>query len=439
MEWRLCFLLLLAGLCAPARCLPRQYHFIEEALPWLDAQVYCREMFTDLATVEDVEEMNRLMNTAQDTTGGFTELAWIGLHLADWRWSLSDESYYVDQEADYRNWDAGRPKNFKGNQLCVQMKPGGVWDDAKCSQRRSFVCYNGGSDTFVFVDKAKSWASAQRYCRRFHTDLASVRNQEENQRIQNLSNDKNVWIGLYRKWEWSDHSGATYRNWRHGQPNNFDGNQECTAADLGNAGLWSDESCKRALAFVCYGEEKEATTTASPTTIEEDSTTDLTETEITSSAQTSTTSAAPTTSAPEETTTTTSPTTTEEDSTSDLTATEATSSAQPSTTSAVPKTSTPEETPISTTNMTPNQTTTTQADPTTELTTSEMTSAQTSPPAMAPTPSTPVEFIGLDLPLAALRELSENDVRNLVAGFRNQLIELGLPRNIRVGLRITLE
>lgn len=51
---------------------------------------------------------------------------------------------------------------------------------------------------FVFVEKELSWPDAQLYCRKFHTDLASVRNKEENQEMQLLAQNRATWIGLYR-------------------------------------------------------------------------------------------------------------------------------------------------------------------------------------------------------------------------------------------------
>lgn len=98
-----------------------------------------------MATVFDIKDMNRLVNAAQDTTSGFTEKAWIGLHdnLTSWRWSFSDSHYYRDDGGNYRNWDFGQPDNFLGDQMCVKMWSGGMWEDSKCFLRNPFVCYDG--------------------------------------------------------------------------------------------------------------------------------------------------------------------------------------------------------------------------------------------------------------------------------------------------------
>lgn len=60
---------------------------------------------------------------------------------------------------------------------------------------------------FSFVAQKLSWFEAQLHCRKFHTDLASVRNAKENREIQLLAKNQAVWIGLYRCGEyfWDDH------------------------------------------------------------------------------------------------------------------------------------------------------------------------------------------------------------------------------------------
>lgn len=138
-----------AGLCSLACCLP-QYYFINTTLTWSKAQTYCRERNADLATIFNIEDMNRLVNGAQDSRP--TGKAWIGLHdnLTSWRWSFSNSSYYRDQEANYRNWYYGQPDNFLGDQMCVTMWSGGVWQDTRCSLRNPFICYDGLSSDYIY-------------------------------------------------------------------------------------------------------------------------------------------------------------------------------------------------------------------------------------------------------------------------------------------------
>src|SRR4029434_10482585 len=62
----------------------------------------------------------------------------------------------------------------------------------------------GGNSThpYVLVTDSRhgiNWADAQRYCREKHTDLASVSDEAENEKIKEvLGRDYNAWIGLFR-------------------------------------------------------------------------------------------------------------------------------------------------------------------------------------------------------------------------------------------------
>ncbi|KAL7844103.1 hypothetical protein SRHO_G00226420 [Serrasalmus rhombeus] len=241
-----------------------RYHFVNESKSWTEAQRYCRENYTDLATIDNMEEMNRLINTVN---GSYSGLAWIGLYddLDSWRWSLDDESFYKEGERDFRGWDH-QPDNYNGRELCVYIHSYGTWFDGQCETYHTFVCYNGknGADDYIWINQYRSWADAQHYCRQFYTDLASVRNLTENQRIVNITGGYDVWIGLYRTRLWSDQHTSTYENWRPGisyraeEPDNGanvfgqHGDQHCTSVSFSDLGLWTDENCLLTLPFVCY-------------------------------------------------------------------------------------------------------------------------------------------------------------------------------------------
>uniref|UniRef100_A0A4W6G681 C-type lectin domain-containing protein n=1 Tax=Lates calcarifer TaxID=8187 RepID=A0A4W6G681_LATCA len=81
---------------------------------------------------------------------------------------------------------------------------------------------------------------AQSYCRANHTDLASVRNMEENQKIMELlPSGQSVWIGLFRdSWKWSDGSNSSFRYWITGEPNG--GTENCVAANFHKMSLLSN-------------------------------------------------------------------------------------------------------------------------------------------------------------------------------------------------------
>ncbi|XP_049436258.1 uncharacterized protein LOC125891228 isoform X3 [Epinephelus fuscoguttatus] len=81
------------------------------------------------------------------------------------------------------------------------MDEDGLWDGLLCSNSLKVVCsYVRGSDvTFILITKSMTWTEAQSHCRVNYTDLTSVRNMTENQKVQELiPAGERVWIGLFR-------------------------------------------------------------------------------------------------------------------------------------------------------------------------------------------------------------------------------------------------
>ncbi|XP_073764033.1 C-type mannose receptor 2-like [Danio rerio] len=208
MAQTLYFPLLLIALCSISECVQRQYHFINEKKEWADAQRYCRENYTVLATVDNRNDMIQLNKSVNY---GFVENIWIGLHKTSvykWHWSSGDPVSFL-------NWASEQPNS--SNECAVMNN--GQWINEKCSNTRVFICYNM-SRGLVFVNQEMNWRDAQSYCRQNHIDLVSVRNQNENQQLEMFINDRNsaAWIGLFRdSWQWSDQSNSSFRYWA---PNN---------------------------------------------------------------------------------------------------------------------------------------------------------------------------------------------------------------------------
>ncbi|KAK2872519.1 hypothetical protein Q8A67_022416 [Cirrhinus molitorella] len=241
-----------------------QYHFVNESKTWTEAQRYCRQNYTDLATIDNMEEMNRLINTVN---GSYNSSAWIGLYddVNSWRWSLEDNNFYQEGERDFRNW-YHEPDNSGGKELCVYMNYNGKWYDISCDNMLSFVCYGGrGNETqgYIRINDRKTWLEARRYCRDYYTDLVNVRNQTENQRILETAGG-GVWIGLYRNRIWSNGQKTKYEDWRPAISNSpqqpdtglYDYDQwgylYCTAVSFSNLGRWTDENCLSSMPFICY-------------------------------------------------------------------------------------------------------------------------------------------------------------------------------------------
>uniref|UniRef100_A0A3Q2CT41 C-type lectin domain-containing protein n=1 Tax=Cyprinodon variegatus TaxID=28743 RepID=A0A3Q2CT41_CYPVA len=107
---------------------------------------------------------------------------------------------------------------------------------------------------FVYVNTAMTWSDAQMYCRENFLDLATIKNDVENQQVQSLTNEL-TWIGLYREPNllWSDGSSVLFRNID--SINMMIGSKTiiCGAAATGRSGRWKGLPCETRLPFVCYG------------------------------------------------------------------------------------------------------------------------------------------------------------------------------------------
>ncbi|XP_014061972.1 macrophage mannose receptor 1 [Salmo salar] len=266
METSLYLTLLISGFYTPSSCL-HQYHLITNYMNWTDAQSYCREKYTDLATVDDMEDLNRLI-----TSGSVYDWFWIGLKKGDslkWHWSLADRCFYREGETEFRNWDTGMPQN--GN--CAFMSTAGLWNNTSCDDQHHFICYDGKQDTnltYVLIQENKTWRDAQSYCRQHHTDLVSVRNQTENTEIDQKISLRGlpVWIGLFLdSWIWSDQSDSSFRNWwpvRHSTDQRYN----CTWMSTDPSTYytkWISSPCDNYEPFICHGPAVETTTGPLPT------------------------------------------------------------------------------------------------------------------------------------------------------------------------------
>uniref|UniRef100_A0AAY4C1H0 C-type lectin domain-containing protein n=2 Tax=Denticeps clupeoides TaxID=299321 RepID=A0AAY4C1H0_9TELE len=242
-------------------CAGLQYHFVNENMTWTEAQSYCRGNYTDLATVEDTEDMMMMVDITvqQDYKGP----VWIGLYYGDtWRWSIQDNKSYSHADTGFRNWsqtppelrqpdNGGTPITIEIKAACVMINNEGSWNDAGCSTKYPTVCYqeNNAGGIYVINSTGRTWTEAQIYCRQHYTDLAIIRNSEDNQNVTSQLTG-NTWIGLHRDWVWSDQNNSTYRSWTAGLPLN--NKASCAVADISQGGTWMGTDCSARFPFICY-------------------------------------------------------------------------------------------------------------------------------------------------------------------------------------------
>uniref|UniRef100_A0AAZ3SVB1 C-type lectin domain-containing protein n=2 Tax=Oncorhynchus tshawytscha TaxID=74940 RepID=A0AAZ3SVB1_ONCTS len=173
-----------------------------------------------------------------------------------WNWSLADRRFYREGETEFRNWDTGTPQN--GN--CALMSTSGLWNNTSCDDQHHFICYDGKqvtNQTYVLIQENRTWIDAQSYCRQYHTDLVSVRNQTVNTEIEKKISLRGlpVWIGLFLdSWRWSDQSDSSFRNWHSGRPST-DQRHNCTLVSSypsSDYSKWINHPCDYNFPFICY-------------------------------------------------------------------------------------------------------------------------------------------------------------------------------------------
>ncbi|XP_042596721.1 C-type mannose receptor 2-like isoform X1 [Cyprinus carpio] len=257
------FLLVVFGLLSfTSSQISHQYHFINIRKTWTEAQRFCREMYTDLATVNNDDEMNSLFKTITDNSYD----VYTGLYRGEvfrWHWTLPDSVY---NENTFQDWEKNQPDN-NNNKGCAAMDNNGKWFTDSCDAQRQFVCFNvTATKTYILIEQNKSWKEAQEFCRTFHTDLVNVRTSSENQEVKKTAK-KDVWIGLFKDpWSWSDQSNSSFRFWNSSQLSNNRRDQDCVTVMVNQTGKWNDVQCNTTQPFICHGVLKSQPTTKPATT-----------------------------------------------------------------------------------------------------------------------------------------------------------------------------
>uniref|UniRef100_A0A3Q1ILZ5 C-type lectin domain-containing protein n=1 Tax=Anabas testudineus TaxID=64144 RepID=A0A3Q1ILZ5_ANATE len=105
------------------------------------------------------------------------------------------------------------------------------------------------SSIFFLINDLKNWTEAQSYCRIHYTDLASVRNQAENDQMSMMLT-QGAWIGLYRNsWKWSDGSSLSFSYWYPGHAPTATTTDSCVAAFYSK---WTNRDCTFHYYFLCF-------------------------------------------------------------------------------------------------------------------------------------------------------------------------------------------
>ncbi|XP_066502968.1 macrophage mannose receptor 1-like [Hoplias malabaricus] len=231
---------------------------------WTEARQYCRQHHTDLASIRNHKENSRLARILR------SNFVWIGLHRTRMWSDQSNSSFrYWKTEAPYMNL-----KHLDPSCTAVSFDDVGRWTDENCDITLPFICYtalSGIPHQYYFVQASKNWTDAQRFCRRYYTDLATVDGIKDMKSLLETANGTyhgSAWIGLFddlkTSWQWSLEDPQFYkegerdfRKWFE-HPLNENGTDFCALMLIQNQplyeGQWIDRSCEERHQFVCYNE-----------------------------------------------------------------------------------------------------------------------------------------------------------------------------------------
>ncbi|XP_041036045.1 C-type lectin domain family 17, member A-like [Carcharodon carcharias] len=123
-------------------------------------------------------------------------------------------------------------------------------------------CYRFSTDTV-------NWDSAKQQCESENSHLIIINTEQEQNFIKKSleNNPGTYWIGLTDResegnWKWVDGTTMSFTQWDHGEPNNWNNNENCAIIRTSE---WNDYSCTDQFHFIC---EKSALPCVEPADIE---------------------------------------------------------------------------------------------------------------------------------------------------------------------------
>nr|XP_055046001.1 putative C-type lectin domain family 20 member A [Misgurnus anguillicaudatus] len=119
-----------------------KFVFINTLKSWPEAQKYCRQHHTDLATVHNQAEHDQLVRMKNPY-----KYAWHGLFRHSWKWSDGKQV-----NTSLINWMTGQPNVIGQNRPCVNINHNGRISDQFCSDTLPFICLTYAKQQIVKIE-----------------------------------------------------------------------------------------------------------------------------------------------------------------------------------------------------------------------------------------------------------------------------------------------
>uniref|UniRef100_A0A8C3TQ31 E-selectin n=1 Tax=Catharus ustulatus TaxID=91951 RepID=A0A8C3TQ31_CATUS len=116
------------------------YHYSDTNMTYREAELWCREKYTNLVAIQNKEEIRHLNAFLPFNPGYY----WIGIRKINDVWTWTGTNKQLTEEA--RNWASGEPNGKGNNEDCVEIyikrgKDDGKWNDEQCEKKKVALCY----------------------------------------------------------------------------------------------------------------------------------------------------------------------------------------------------------------------------------------------------------------------------------------------------------
>lgn len=105
------------------------YTFVAQAKSWRNAQTHCRDLSSELVSIDSAEKNEAVHNVSA------SQRVWIGLFKDPWKWSDGSIS-------SFRFWKPSQPNYLEGqNCVAAVFRDQGRWNDLHCNSKHNFICH----------------------------------------------------------------------------------------------------------------------------------------------------------------------------------------------------------------------------------------------------------------------------------------------------------
>ncbi|XP_042337428.1 L-selectin-like [Plectropomus leopardus] len=119
------------------------HHSDKKIMNWAAARQWCQTTYTDMVVIQNQFENDFLVSMLPNKTK--SPYYWIGItknHMNEpWTW-IGNNSTWIGEQS----WAANEPNNNHSTEFCVEIYVNqgpnrGKWNDEKCANRKTAVCY----------------------------------------------------------------------------------------------------------------------------------------------------------------------------------------------------------------------------------------------------------------------------------------------------------